>query len=637
MKYRFLEPIQIGVLTLKNRVVLPAMARYLCRDGFITEDYISYFENIARGGVALITTGVMPVDLNWPSTNGMQPALSDDKYIPMMKELVQRVHAAGAKIAFQPWMPGRSKYDPKDIPAKSKEIAIVNRLTKEEIQNIQRKYAEACVRCAEAGADAIEWHNAHNFLGEQFFSPFFNQRTDEYGQQSVENSMRFARECIAGAKQKIGNKVEVLAKVSGTDILPGGIQEFPEILAASCKELEKVGVALITINGGGGLTSLEGMSGDGNRAEGWKVPFAEIAHKAVKIPVAAGGDLKKPEFIEKLLAEDKCDMIALGRTLIADPEWVNKVAKGEEDQIRYCISCLHCLPARPIGECGCTMNPRSRLEARIPAELPKDGARRKVVVIGAGPAGLEAAATLAERNFQVKILEKESFIGGMMAVAAKPVGKQKFETGLAYFKNRIEKLGVELELGVEADVAALKKLDPYAIVVAAGSEESIPPIPGVKKPHVVTVRSYLMENMDIRGKKVALIGASLMGLEAARMLAVTGNDVTVVEMQPDGYSTGLDHSLAFAYAKNAGVKILMSHEVREIADDAVAAQDLVAVKGVRIPCDVVVLSLGAHPKDALYQSLSKEFGRVFNIGDSAKVGKIVQAISVGHAMAVSLK
>ena len=192
MSYSFLKPVRIGNMVLKNRVIVPAMARYLCKDGYVTDAYVEYLRAIAEGGVAMVTVGIMPIDLNWPSTMPTQPCLGDDKYIPGLTRAVAAIHAGGAKASLQPWMPGRAPYTYANAVERAQDIAIVNRLTVDEIHNIQKKYAAAALRCAMAGADVVEWHNAHNYLGEQFFSPYFNRRTDEYGADCMENRCRFA-------------------------------------------------------------------------------------------------------------------------------------------------------------------------------------------------------------------------------------------------------------------------------------------------------------------------------------------------------------------------------------------------------------------------------------------------------------
>ena len=267
---KLLEPLKVGNMELRNRVILSAMAKYFCTNGFIGQEYIEYYRTIAHGGTALITPGIMCVEPKWYGQHE-QPFLNDDKYIPGLKAAIDAVHGEGAKFSCQLWMPGHLPYTQEDYPEENgQKIAAVNYIPREMIPELQQKYVDAAVRCAKAGTDAIEWHMAHNYLPEQFYSPYFNHRTDEYGQQNVENSMRFARECISKARRALDEagypNIEIIAKLNGSDILPGGVT--PEILAASAKELEKVGVAMITVNAGGGLTRLEGMSGDGHRPTG---------------------------------------------------------------------------------------------------------------------------------------------------------------------------------------------------------------------------------------------------------------------------------------------------------------------------------------------------------------------------------
>ena len=629
MAYSFLEPIRVGKMVLKNRIIVPAMARYLCEDGFATEDYIRYYEAMAKGGVAMVTVGIMPIDLGWPSTMTSQPCLGDDKYIPQLQKAVTAMHAAGAKVSFQPWMPGRAPYTYADAVERAQDIAIVNKLTKDEILNIERKYVAACLRCAACGVDAIEWHNAHNYLGEQFFSPYFNHRTDEYGQQNVENSMRFARECISKARRALDEagypNIEIIAKLNGSDILPGGVT--PEILAASAKELEKVGVAMITVNAGGGLTRLEGMSGDGHRAEGWKVPLAEIVKAAVSIPVAASGNLKHPSYVDSIIKDGRCDLVALGRTTIADPYWVSKCAAGREDLIRYCLSCMHCIYAQPRKECGCTMNPRCRRESFVPEieSLPKVGNGRKVMVIGAGPAGCAAAIALAQRGFKPIICEKADYIGGMMLVAGMPIGKLK-------------ELKVEVRLNTEATPELIRAEAPYAVICAVGSNELVPSIPGVDGPNVITVRSYLVDRPEYRNRRIAVIGGGQTGLEAAHMLRSVGNDVVCVEMQPRSYATLLEHKLDLEYAEESGVKMLFEHKVLEFGVNSVVTENLKTGEKETIEADVIVLAFGVRPNTAEVDKL-RECGveKFFNVGDSSKPGMIYQAVAAAHDCAIALE
>lgn len=641
MSYSFLTPIRVGNIILKNRIIVPAMARYLCKDGFVTDDYVEYLRAIAEGGVAMVTVGIMPIDLNWPSTMPTQPCLSDDKYIPGLTRAVAAIHAGGAKASLQPWMPGRLPYTYADATERAQDIALVDKLTVEQIHSIQKKYAAAALRCAMAGADVVEWHNAHNYLGEQFYSPYFNHRTDEYGQQSPENAMRFAREALALTRKTLDSAgyshVELTAKLNGTEVINDLIT--PEHLAACAKELEKAGISLITVNAGGGLTRLEGMSGDGHRAEGWKVKYAEIVKKAVSIPVAASGNLKHPSYVDAIIREGKCDMAALGRSSICDSHWVDKCKAGREDLIRYCLSCMHCVYALPSRVCGCTMNPRGRREAIAPRvqDVPADGNNRKVIIVGAGPAGCISAITLAQRGFKPILFDKLDYVGGMMLVAGMPIGKQEFQNGINYYENMLREYKVDVRLKTEVTPEMLCDEAPYAVIAAVGSYEFIPPIPGADSENVIGARKYIVERPNIRGKKVVVLGCGQTGLEAAHMLAALGNDVTEVEMQPRSFITLLEHKLDLEYAENAGVKTVFEHKVLSLSDHAVVAQSVVTGETVEFEADVIIPAIGVRSNTAEVEKL-KNCGveRFYNIGDSAKTGMIYEATAMAYDCALSL-
>lgn len=550
---KLLEPLKVGNMELRNRVILSAMAKYFCTNGYIGHEYIEYYRTIAHGGTAMITPGIMCVEPKWYGQHE-QPFLNDDKYIPGLKAAIDAVHGEGAKFSCQLWMPGHLPYTQADyIETNGPKLVAVNYMSREMIGEMQQKYVEAAIRCAKAGTDAIEWHMAHNYLPEQFYSPYFNHRTDEYGQQSVENSMRFAREAIALTRKTLDDAgyshVELTAKLNGSEIINDDIT--PEILAASAKELEKAGISLITVNGGGGLTRLEGMSGDGHRPEGWKVKYAEIVKNAVSIPVAASGNLKHPSYVDAIINDGKCDLVALGRTSICDPQWVNKCKAGREDLIRYCLSCMHCVYALPADVCGCTMNPRCRREAFAPRveDTPHTGDGRKVMVIGAGPAGCLAAITLAQRGFKPILCDKNDYIGGMMLPAGMPIGKQEFQNGINYYSNMLRELKVDVRLNTEVTAELIKAEAPYAVISAVGSYEFIPPIKGADGDNVLGVRRYIVERPEIRDKKVVVLGCGQTGLEAAHMLAALGNDVTEVEMQERAFITLLEHKLDLEYAE----------------------------------------------------------------------------------------
>ena len=432
--------------------------------------------------------------------------------------------------------------------------------------------------------------------------------------------------------------VELIAKLNGSEIINDDIT--PELLAASAKELEKAGIALITVNGGGGLTRLEGMSGDGHRPEGWKVKYAEIVKNAVSIPVAASGNLKHPSYVDAIIREGKCDLVALGRTSICDPHWVNKCKAGREDLIRYCLSCMHCVYALPADVCGCTMNPRCRREAFTPRveDTPQTGAGRKVVVVGAGPAGCLAAITLAQRGFRPILCDKNDFLGGMMVPAGMPIGKQEFQNGINYYANMLRELKVDVRLNTEVTPELLQAEAPYAVIAAVGSYEFIPHIPGADGENVLGARRYILERPEIRGKKVVVLGCGQTGLEAAHMLAALGNDVTEIEMQERAFITLLEHKLDLEYAEASGVKTVFGHKVLELTDSAVVAQSVETGEQVTFAADVIIPAIGVRSNSAEVEKLRAcGVEKFFNIGDSAKTGMIYEAISAAYDCAIALE
>lgn len=632
---KLLEPIKIGNMELRNRVVLSAMAKYFCTNGYIGREYCEYYRNIAHGGTALIIPGIMCVEPKWYGQHE-QPFLNDDKYIPGLKMAIDAVHEEGAKFACQLWMPGHLPYTQEDYPEQNgQKIAAVNYIPREMIPELQQKYVDAAVRCAKAGTDAIEWHMAHNYLPEQFYSPYFNHRTDEYGAQNVENAMRFSVEVIDRIKAACPG-VEIIAKMNGSDFHEGTASM--QWLGDAAVILEQHGVSMITVNGGGVISRLTGMSADGNEEEGWKVPYAEVVKKRVSIPVAACGSLRHPDFIDSIIEDGKCDLVALGRQLFAEPEFCNKIAEGREDELKFCVSCMHCLTKTKFGpnQPGCTVNPRGRREFCIPRELNVNGDGLPVAVVGAGPAGLEAAVTLAKRGFAVTLFDKSDKLGGNINLASMPIGKYKLGWMVGYYENMLRKLGVTVRLGTTCTPELLEELKPYAVFVATGSVEAIPPLPGIDGEGVIPVRAYLCERPEIKDERVVVLGAGQTGLEAARMLAVAGNEVTVVDMMPDEIPPITDHRLDLNYAREAGVTVLMAHKVARIDKDAVVVSDMATGEEKSLPRDKVIVALGVKSDRALYDEVKGRFQNVFNLGDSDKPGMAVYAVSAGYLAAANL-
>jgi thioredoxin reductase len=427
-------------------------------------------------------------------------------------------------------------------------------------------------------------------------------------------------------------------KINGNDFNPAGMTAEKVALAGPI--LEAAGVDMISVSAGGSLTNILGMSADGNQPEGWKVPLAEAVKKSgVKIPVMATGSIRHPDFVEQLLQEGKCDMVGMGRGLLAEPEWVSKLQQGREDEMRACISCMSCFNFTNPGSAGCTINPRALRETEQ-LELKKNGAQRTVVVVGAGPAGLEAAITLAERGFKPVILEKNKELGGMEVMAAKPDGKAKVLWHLDYYKKQIARLGIEVRFAETATQKSIAALNPYAVFVATGSLPVFPAsIPGVKKPQVSEIRQTLEAFPDVTGETIVLVGAGLVGLENSISFANRGNKVSIIDMLPpyDPEKSPVDLMLTFGHAMQCGVNIHMKHKLLEITDDAVIAENLDTGEKVSFPAQRVVFCMGVTSNNKLYEEIKDAFPRIYNIGDSVATGTILNAVSRAFNAAIALE
>lgn len=627
MNYTFLQRYQVGQINLKNRIILSAMSKSLCTiSGEITEKYLEYYNNMSKGGMALITTGAMIIDEEWPSYLAYQPFITDDKFIPNLKRLTDIVHKNGVHIIFQLYHPGQVQYQ--DIKPKT-----LNELTIKELHDIQKKFVDAAIRAYKAGADGVDIHMAHTYLLSQFLSPYFNKRTDRYGCKTAEESMNFASECIAMIREATSPDFAITSKINGSDFIQDGmtIERATEIAIL----LEKAGVCMITVSAGGNQTDITAMSADGNRMEGWKVPFAKKIKESVNIPVAATGSIRHPWYANRCIENNWCDLISLGRTFLSEPNWLNKVINNQEEDLRYCISCLHCLSDPITGIPGCSINPICCIEDEYP-DLIKNGNGRNVIVIGAGPAGLESAITLASRGFNVNLYEKNSYIGGMMALASIPPGKQKINWLIDFYEKQIKKLSINLYLNHNIDSNEILSLKPYATIIATGSNEFIPKIKGINQPNVHSVREILQSNSIICNKNIVIIGGGLTGLECARMMSKYGNNVTVLEMTPISNYNNLELKLAIKYAIEDNVLLKYEHKVVEICEDEVLAEDIRTNSSAKFPFDLVITSTGVTSNQKFYRSLLSKIDNLYCIGDCNKIGKIVNAISSGSIAGYSI-
>lgn len=638
---------RIGPLVLKNRGIMMPMATDLAdKDGLVTQRQIKYYQERAKGGIAMIIheyTGVDDVD-SIPSIHNLR--ISQDYHISAMEELVDAVHLYDCKIIAQlhhggatsnPNLTGRQNLAPSAIPI-AEGRPLPREMTLEDIKRVQEKFVAAAVRCKKAGYDGVELHGAHGYLIAQFFSKYYNQRKDQYG-GSAKNRARFVTEIIAGIREKLGN-FPIIVRMCGDEMtdIEGFLSLEDGIEIAH--ELAKAGIDAINISNGSAL------NGDANcepfsYKSGWKQRVAKAYKEALIIPVIATNTIKDPDFAEKLLEENVCDFVGLGRSQLADPYFMDKARNGHGDIIRQCIGCLYCRErvlrdAMPIR---CTVNARAAREIEF-EQLKKDGNGQPVVVIGGGPAGMEAARILAKRGFVVTMFEKEQNLGGTLNIADKPPLKDKLTKLTNTMIAQLKKLCVSIKFGQEADVDAICAMKPVGIVVACGAKPLIPDLPGIDGPNV-----YLAEDV-VAGKvvptgRVAVVGTGLTGLETAEMLCNNGHKVLLVEMAkeigPGIFPAIRNDELSRLLPYNPD--IYAGHKLLAITAQGLVVEKMSSRKQVKLSADSVVLALGVRPNRELTNQLKESLPDtpIKVIGDARQGGRIGNAIRDGFEAGFTLR
>ncbi|MGB9661677.1 MAG: FAD-dependent oxidoreductase [Moorellaceae bacterium] len=623
-------PIKIGRLELKNRMVMPPMVtNYAYTDGSVTPRLIAYHTERAKGGVGLIIVEATYVH---PSGKGFKNQLGiySDRLLPGLRRLVDAVHAQGAKIAIQLYHGGRQTTSavtgqpivaPSALPCAT--IGEVPKeLTKEEIASLVRAFAEAARRAKAAGFDAVEVHGAHGYLINEFLSPLANKRTDEYG-GSLENRMRFPLEVVRAVRQAVGPDYPVLYRLSADEKISGGLTlEETKVFA---RRLEQEGVNALHVSAGIYETAawiIQPMY----LPRGCLVDLAQGIKSAVNLPVIAVGRINDPDLAEEILAAGKADLVAFGRQLLADPEMPKKVLEGRPEEIRRCIACCQgCIDELFQDHAiGCTVNARTGFEREFPLE--KAAKPRKVLVVGGGPAGMEAARVAALRGHQVTLWEKESQLGGQLPLAYTPPQKGEIAGLRDHLTKEMERLGVQVKLNQEATLEAIRQEKPDVVVLATGARPAGLNLPGGTEQNVVTSWDVLKGKVQV-GKKVAVIGGGMVGCETAEFLAAKGHQVTVLEVLPKvAADVGpLVGPLLLERLKTLGVEIITEAEVKAFQQGTVVynqqGQDK-KVSGV----ETVVLAVGSLAEDGLAREMEGSGIDYYVIGDAVSPRRITQAI-----------
>jgi 2,4-dienoyl-CoA reductase-like NADH-dependent reductase (Old Yellow Enzyme family)/thioredoxin reductase len=637
-----LSPIKLGGLELKNRLVVPAMGTSLPEaDGGVSQRLIDYWIARAKGGFGLLIVEFAYVDPLGKAVPN-QLGIWNDDYLPGLKRLTDAIRRDGARAFIQlhhagretnHWVTGQQPVAPSPIPCPvNKEPP--RELTTAEVYDLIGKFGDAARRAKDAGFDGVEIHAAHGYLVAQFMSAYANKRSDEFG-GSIAGRIKFAVELLKNIRQKAGPGFPVIFRISGDERVPGG-RTLPESRIAA-KFLEEAGADAIHVSTGV-YASLHWTIVPAAVVPGYNVNDAAAIKKAVSIPVIAVGRINDPYLAEDILESGMADLVALGRESIADPEFPNKVAENRIDEISPCIACMQRCQGRgaEADDTGvsCLVNPLTGKEGSVrlePAAKPK-----KVMIVGAGPAGLETSWIAARRGHQVTVYEKQAVPGGQYRIGAMPPFKQDIARAIRYYLTMGQKYGVAYRFGVEVDAELVAKEQPDAVILATGGIPLTPPLPGVDNGKVIHAVDVIEGRTGV-GEKVLVIGGGLVGVETADLLGEHGHRVTIVEMLPQiaGEENAAVKHFLLERLKNHGVTILTGVKVKRILEDGVICEQDGAERRLK-GFDSVILALGATAHNPLADQLKDKVPEVHVIGDAVKARSALEAIYEGFKLAARL-
>ncbi len=644
------SPLTVKNMTIKNRIVMmPMGTNYGEQNGEMSFLHINYYEQRAKGGTGLIIVENASIDSPQGSNGTTQLRIDHDNYLPRLFKFCENIHRYGTKIAIQINHAGASAVSSRinmqpvsasDIP--SKEGGEIPRpLSKDEILHIVKKYGEAAKRAQTAGFDAVEIHAGHSYLISQFLSPITNKRTDEFG-GSVENRTRFCRMVIDEVRKQVGPFFPIMLRLSADELMEGGntlddtlkyldyLQEEVDIFDVSCG-----------LNG-----SIQYQIDANYLPDGWRSYMAKAVKEKFNKPCISMGNIRDPKVAERILADGDADLIGMGRGLIADPAWVNKVATGHECDLRKCISCNVGCAGNRIGvnrPIRCTVNP-SVLEGDVYKKLHVNK-NCNVVVIGGGTAGLEAACTAAEVGCNTFLLEKGNELGGLASLISRIPAKNRLADFPHYLMHRAEQLeNLYIFKNTEGTPENIRKFHPNIIVSSTGSAPLLPPITGLKDRidnenyniySILGMISHINDfPKDLEGKKVVVVGGGAVGLDVVEFFADRNADISIVEMM-DQIGRDLD-----PVSKNDTKTMMKKHNVHQLTKTALleVKDSSFLVKGdgepYELPFEYGFVCLGMRAQGQLYQNLTEEFSsedvEIMNIGDSQRARRIIDGTQEGR-------
>ena len=646
------SPIRVGNLTLKNRIINPGHGTGFAKDHIMTEQHLYYHRSRARGGVAMIITEAISIHPT-SNTGSIQTVWGfDERNLPWYKRLSETVHEYGVPILGQLLHMGRQsgggqwalRWAPSPMPSDEMPYGaaeIPHEMDDDEIQKLMRAYADCAAMVKEGGLDGVEIHAAGGNLIQQFLSPLTNQRQDHYG-GSLENRLRFALEVIGVVRRSVGDDGIVGMRLSGEELVEGGLD---------VEDMKDISRSLGATGKLDYFNSIMGTSSE-TLSRALSIPpiyippahysniWAEIKN-AVDIPVIGVGRVNSPELAEKLIAEGKTDLVGMVRELIADPQLPNKAREGRADDIRPCVACLQsCLGRRVAGDSiSCIHHPESGREATWPKATPAP-ARKKVLVVGGGPAGLEAARGAAKRGHQVILYERLDHLGGQIAVAARAPYRDVFGEITRYSERQTRKAGVEIVLGQEVTAELVLKLNPDAVVLATGSDPFVPPVQNGSNINLADVDSVLKGEANL-GQSVLVVDTQGLhqGSDVAEYIAQEGKRVTIATTC-SYVGANIEHltwRLLFERLMELDITMVPFTGFKEIRNGAVILYSTITRKETPLEgVDSVVFASTRRANDGLYHALKGKVSELHVVGDCLAPRTAERAIYEGKLLGRSL-
>lgn len=627
------EPICIGSMKVKNRIWMsPMWTQYASVDGEVTQLLIDHYVARAKGGAGLIYLEGAAVDPRHAWTEP-QLRIDHDKYQPSLHRLIEAVHMYDTAIMCQLHHAGQFCADPvspSGVPCfdwGSQNYISSRILTTMEVEEIRDMYIAAAVRAQQAGFDGVGLHGGNGYLLMTFFSPHNNKRTDKYG-GTLENRMWFAREIVRGIRQQCGPAFPITYTMTEDDLKPGGINPDDAMAFAGALEMEGISILDLQVTGTFETFHLAEARGSLRRQPKGQLDLTAKYKQALGIPVTTRACREyDPRVIEEALETGAADMIFIGRQLLADPEYPNKVLEGRLDDIRPCITCNDCLEKVVVRKWNvfCTVNPGA---GRGEKEITPAPVSKNVLVVGGGPGGLEAARIAALRGHQVTLVEERAAVGGNTLIASLPIDKEVLRSFLDWEEGQCRKLGVRIETNKRLTADEAIQRNPAVLIVATGSLPLLPPIPGIDKSHVVLAEDVLTGKATV-GKKVIVAGGNLVGIETADYILEKGlaQDVTLLEMLELVQGMNPLELLHFLtqIVPRIGLKMFARTRLEEIRDKSVIARGK-DWQVCEFEADTVVLALGYCANRRIYEELKGRIHELHLLGDARQPRKMENAI-----------